>query len=36
VFIRKMDDPLTLVHPLSHDFYESCRSKLGWGSRLGG
>lgn len=36
VFIRKMEDLLTLVHPLSHDFYESCRSKLGWGSRLGG
>lgn len=35
VFIRKMEDPLILLHPLSHDFYESCRSKLGWGSRLG-
>lgn len=35
VFIRKMEDELTLVHPLAHDFYESCRSKLGWGSRLG-
>ena len=35
VFIRKMEDCLTLVHPLSHDFYESCRSKLNWGSRLG-
>lgn len=35
VFICKMEDCLTLVHPLSHDFYESCRSKLNWGSRLG-
>jgi len=36
VFIRKMDELLTLIHPLCHDFYESCRSKLSWGSRLGG
>ncbi len=35
VFIRKMEDRLKLIHPLSHDFYESCRSKLSWGSRLG-
>lgn len=35
VFIRKLDTPLTLIHPIEHDFYESCRSKLGWGSRLG-
>jgi NAD+ kinase len=22
--------PLTLIHPLSHDFYSACRTKLGW------
>ncbi len=33
--LAKMDDLLTLVHPLPHDFYDRCRSKLDWGSRLG-
>ncbi len=31
--IRKKSQPLQLVHPLPHSFYESCRSKLGWGNR---
>ena len=33
--IRKYHTPLQLVHPLSYNYYEVCRSKLGWGSRLG-
>lgn len=33
--VSKLRDSLTLIHPLPHDFYERCRSKLDWGSRLG-
>lgn len=36
VHVRKSDAPLRLVYPQGHSFYESCRSKLDWGSRLGG
>jgi len=32
--IRKQATPLRLIHPVDHNFYEICRSKLGWGSRL--
>lgn len=32
--IRKKSGPLRLIHPLDHNYYETCRSKLGWGSRL--
>ncbi|MCH7672742.1 MAG: NAD(+) kinase, partial [Proteobacteria bacterium] len=32
--ISKKDVALQLVHPLDHSFYQACRSKLGWGSRL--
>jgi NAD+ kinase len=35
ILIEKMSSTLTLIHPLQHDFYQACRSKLGWGSRLG-
>lgn len=35
VIIRKKPKTLALLHPLEHSFYESCRSKLDWGSRLG-
>lgn len=28
--IRKHPDKLTLLHPLGVDFYEACRTKLGW------
>ena len=28
--ISKADSKLTLIHPLEHDFYSSCRNKLGW------
>ncbi len=34
VYIRKKPQKLQLVHPLQHNFYEVCRSKLGWGSKL--
>lgn len=35
VCIQKMEQQLRLIHPLAYDFYEGCRNKLGWGSRLG-
>lgn len=36
IHVHKKPHKLKLIHPLNHNFYESCRSKLGWGSRLGG
>jgi len=30
VSISKSASPLTLIHPLGHDFYSSSRNKLGW------
>ena len=30
IYIRKMPHKLNLIHPTEHDFYETCRSKLGW------
>lgn len=27
--------PVRLIHPRDHNFYETCRDKLGWGSHLG-
>ena len=35
VTIRKKNHKLRLIHPLNHNYYEVCRSKLGWGQRLG-
>lgn len=35
VTIRKKPHKLKLIHPKDHNFYEICRSKLGW-ERLGG
>jgi len=35
VRISKYANPLRLVYNLGHSFYESCRSKLDWASRLG-
>ena len=32
--ITKKSVPLQLIHPNNHSFYQTCRSKLGWGSRL--
>ena len=34
LYIRKRAHKLMLIHPLQHDFYESCRSKLGWSEVL--
>lgn len=34
IVVRKKAEPLRLIHPKDHDFYETCRSKLGWGNRL--
>lgn len=30
IYIRKLAQKLKLLHPLGHDFYETCRNKLGW------
>ena len=30
ITICKSSSPLTLIHPLEHDFYGGCRNKLGW------
>lgn len=35
LYVRRKPQRLKLVHPPGHNFYEVCRSKLGWGSRLG-
>ncbi|NIB41133.1 NAD(+) kinase [Pseudomaricurvus alkylphenolicus] len=35
IHIHKKPHKLQLLHPLNHNFYETCRSKLGWGSHLG-
>ncbi|MCP8898401.1 NAD(+) kinase [Gilvimarinus xylanilyticus] len=34
IIIRKKPQHLQLIHPLNHNFYERCRSKLGWGGHL--
>ena len=36
VRIAKHPQPLKLAFPVTHNFYESCRSKLDWATRLGG
>jgi NAD+ kinase len=35
IMIGKKPSPLTLIHPSDYNYYETCRSKLGWSSRLG-
>jgi len=35
ISIRKKPHRLKLLHPPGHDFYQACRSKLGWSSRPG-
>jgi len=35
VHISKSPHPLTLLHPLGHSFYASCRDKLRWSGALG-
>lgn len=34
IYVTKKAVPLKLIHPPNHSFYQACRSKLGWGSRL--
>ena len=36
ITISKKAQKLRLIHPLDHNYYEVCRTKLGWGSKLGG
>ena len=36
ISVSKKAQKLRLIHPLDHNYYEVCRTKLGWGSRLGG
>ncbi|MFK7916322.1 MAG: NAD(+) kinase [Pseudomonadales bacterium] len=33
--VAKYPHPLKLLYPVDHSFYESCRSKLDWATRLG-
>jgi len=35
ITIRKKSHKLKLIHPKGHNFYEICRTKLGWASNLG-
>ena len=32
--IYKQPETLTLIHPTDHDFYDTCRTKIGWASHL--
>lgn len=34
IHIEKKKEKLLLIHPLDYNYYETCRTKLGWGSRL--
>jgi len=34
ICIRKKQQQLELLHPVDYNFYERCRSKLGWGGHL--
>ena len=34
IYVRKKAHKVTLLHPVNHSFYESCRSKLGWSEVL--
>ena len=36
ITMSKKAQKLRLIHPLDHNYYVVCRTKLGWGSRLGG
>lgn len=35
LYIRRKPQRLVLIHPYGHSYFEICRSKLGWSSRLG-
>ena len=34
IHIHKKPETLSLIHPVNYNYYETCRTKLGWGSRL--
>ncbi|MBX2809721.1 MAG: NAD(+) kinase [Cellvibrionaceae bacterium] len=34
IHVRKKATYLQLIHPVDHNYYETCRSKLGWGKHL--
>lgn len=34
LIVRRKEGALRLIHPMDHNYYETCRSKLGWGNRL--
>ncbi|MFP8965312.1 NAD(+) kinase [Pokkaliibacter sp. CJK22405] len=36
ITIRKRPHKLRLIHPLSYNFYDTCRTKLGWATGQGG
>jgi NAD+ kinase len=33
IIVRKKDERLRLIHPLDHNYYHICRTKLGWASQ---
>ena len=33
ITVAKKPQKLRLIHPLEHNYYEACRTKLGWGGR---
>lgn len=33
IIVRKSNRKLQLIHPIGHNFYETCRTKLGWASQ---
>ncbi|WP_394558980.1 NAD(+) kinase [Aquipseudomonas alcaligenes] len=33
ITVKKKPHKLRLIHPLDHNYYEACRTKLGWGGR---
>jgi len=36
IYVRKKAQKLRLLHPIGHNYYEVCRSKLGWAGHRGG
>lgn len=35
ILVRKKPETLSLIHPPNHNFYDTCRTKLGWASHSG-
>lgn len=35
IVVNKKPEKLCLIHPMDHDFYEVCRTKLGWAAHTG-